>query len=168
MSVGMTFNNQLILIHILIYVDVNVNHMVVYKLLRFILEKTQLIMAETYSIRDLANEFGVTTRTLRFYEQKGLLTPIREKQSRTYTKADRTRLRLILRGKRLGFSLEESQSIISMYDPKKKNDQQLLTLIGKIREKREQLLEQRNDLELMLKDLDAAEQRCLDSLKTST
>ncbi len=64
-------------------------------------------MAETYGIRDLAREFGVTTRTIRFYEYKGLLAPVRQGQRRIYAPRDRVRLKLIMRGKRLGFSLEE-------------------------------------------------------------
>ena len=124
-------------------------------------------MTNTYSIRDLASEFNVTTRTLRFYEEKGLLNPTRSGQVRTYSSADRTRLRLILRGKRLGLTLEESRSIILMYDTNKGNTEQLKTLINKIREKREQLIEQQRDLQLMISDLDASEKRCLDALQES-
>ncbi len=120
-----------------------------------------------YSIRDLADEFDVTTRTLRFYEEKGLLKPDRENQTRLYSTADRTRLRLILRGKRLGLTLEESSNIILMYDPKAQNSAQLNALIQKIQEKRQQLLEQQKDLEQMLVDLDQAEARCKNSLKKS-
>ncbi|MCH2189829.1 MAG: MerR family DNA-binding transcriptional regulator [Gammaproteobacteria bacterium] len=122
-------------------------------------------MGTRYSIRDLADEFDVTTRTLRFYEEKGLLSPKRDNQVRNYSNADRTRLRLILRGKRLGLTLEESSNIILMYDPVNQNTNQLLALIEKIQEKRNQLIEQQKDLELMLQDLDDAEQRCRESLK---
>ena len=122
-------------------------------------------MSEQYSIRELADEFKVTTRTLRFYEEKGLLKPQRTKQTRHYSSSDRTRLRLILRGKRLGLSLEESSAIILMYDSKQKNTGQLTSLIAKIREKREELLEQKKDLDLMLLDLADSEKRCLAELK---
>ena len=122
-------------------------------------------MQHTFSIRDLADEFDVTTRTLRFYEEKGLLNPARENQTRTYSSADRTRLRLILRGKRLGLTLEESSNIILMYDPINQNTNQLLALIEKIKEKRVQLKAQQRDLELMLQDLDDAEKRCRQSLE---
>lgn len=125
-------------------------------------------MGNTYSIRDLADEFDVTTRTLRFYEEKGLLNPKRDNQTRTYSNADRTRLRLILRGKRLGLTLEESSNIILMYDPINQNTNQLQALIEKIQEKRVQLIEQQRDLELMLQDLDDAEERCRESLNNST
>ncbi len=122
-------------------------------------------MSKQYSIRDLADEFGVTTRTLRFYEEKGLLRPKRDNQSRFYSAADRTRLRLILRGKRLGLTLEESSNIILMYSSTAKNTQQLNALIEKISEKRARLQQQQKDLESMLFDLDEAEKQCRESLK---
>lgn len=121
-------------------------------------------MPTEYSIRELADEFDVTTRTLRFYEEKGLLNPVRAGNSRAYSSADRTRLRLILRGKRLGLTLDESRSIILMYDSNEANTEQLQTLIAKIREKRQQLSEQQKDLELMLIDLRDSEERCLTAL----
>ena len=110
-------------------------------------------MADQYSIRDLAREFEITARTLRFYEEKGLLSPAREGQNRIYSRADRTRLRLILRGKRLGLTLEESADLIGMYDPSSDNQQQLLAVIDKIRESRRRLEQQKQDLEQMLNDL---------------
>lgn len=125
-------------------------------------------MSKEYSIRELADEFDVTTRTLRFYEEKGLLSPLRNNTNRTYSSADRTRLRLILRGKRLGLTLEESSSIILMYDSKEHNTEQLQTLIAKIREKRQQLLEQQKDLELVLLDLRDSEERCLAALSDAS
>lgn len=125
-------------------------------------------MPQQYSIRELADEFNVTTRTLRFYEEKGLLKPTRENQTRYYSAADRTRLRLILRGKRLGLTLEESSNIILMYHPGAQNSDQLEALIAKIQEKRAQLVRQQKDLELMLLDLDDAEARCLNNLKRLT
>lgn len=124
-------------------------------------------MPQEYSIRELADEFDVTTRTLRFYEEKGLLNPERDRQNRSYSNADRTRLRLILRGKRLGLTLDESSAIILMYDSEEKNTEQLNSLIAKIREKRQQLLDQKKDLELMLQDLDNSEERCLAELNNT-
>ncbi|MFT5612326.1 MAG: DNA-binding transcriptional MerR regulator [Arenicella sp.] len=121
-------------------------------------------MTTAFSIRDLAQEFSVTTRTLRFYEEKGLLKPSRNKQTRSYSNADRTRLRLILRGKRLGLSLEESSDIILMYNSTSGNQQQVEHLLVKIREKRQQLLQQQEDLKLMLADLQDSEARCLAAL----
>ena len=110
-------------------------------------------MSDQYSIRDLAREFEITSRTLRFYEEKGLLSPSREGQNRIYSRADRTRLRLILRGKRLGLTLEESADLIGMYDPGSDNQHQLLAVIDKIRESRRRLEQQQLDLEQMLADL---------------
>lgn len=129
-------------------------------------------MTKQYSIRDLANEFEITSRTLRFYEEKGLLQPQRQGQNRIYSAAERTRLRLILRGKRLGLTLDESSEIISMYQPKANNNRQLQTLINKIQEKKSHLQQQQKDLELMLQDLADAEQRCMaamtDNLQSKT
>jgi DNA-binding transcriptional MerR regulator len=118
----------------------------------------------SYSISDLAEEFGVTTRTIRFYEEKGLLNPTREGQRRIYGPADRTRLRLILRGKRLGFSLEESADIIRMYGTPGSNQRQLRALLERIRARRENLLQQQRDLEALLRELDAAEGKALGAL----
>ncbi|BFM14374.1 MerR family DNA-binding transcriptional regulator [Maricurvus nonylphenolicus] len=121
----------------------------------------------TYSISDLAKEFDITTRTIRFYEDKGLITPARQGQTRIYSAADRTKLKLILRGKRLGFSLEESRDIVAMYDPGSNNTDQLVTLINGIRKNRAQLEQQLHDLELMMVDLNESEQRCIDTLQAS-
>ena len=121
-------------------------------------------MADQYSIRDLASEFDVTTRTIRFYEEKGLLAPRREGQHRRYSASDRTRLRLILRGKRLGFSLDESADIIGMYGSTGNNRKQLEALMGKIAEKHSALLEQQNDLEAMLQQLERVKEKCSKAL----
>lgn len=121
-------------------------------------------MDSKFSIRDLASEFDVTTRTIRFYEEKGLLAPQREGQRRRYSAADRTRLRLILRGKRLGFRLDESAEIIGMYGSPGNNRKQLESLVGKIVEKHRELLEQQRDLEAMLEELEAAEAKCATAL----
>jgi len=123
-------------------------------------------MTKHHSISDLSQEFDITTRTLRFYEEKGLISPERQGQNRIYSAADRARLKLILRGKRLGLTLEESSGIIAMYDPQTNNKKQLQTLIHKIREKRHQLEQQKKDLELMILDLNDSEERCLITLGT--
>ena len=117
-------------------------------------------METHYSIRELAEEFGVTTRTIRFYEEKGLLNPRRNGQQRRYAPADRTRLRLILRGKRLGFSLDESAEIIGMYGSPGNNRRQLETLLGRIEEKRAELLIRRRELDAMLQEMEQAEHKC--------
>ena len=115
----------------------------------------------TYSISELAIEFDVTTRTIRFYEEKGLLAPTRQGTSRVYNAADRTTLKLILRGKRLGFTLDESRDIIKMYDPAGNNVGQIDKLVAGIRQKRLQLELQLQDLQAMMLDLHDAEQKCL-------
>ena len=120
-----------------------------------------------YSISDLCKEFDITTRTIRHYEDLGLLSPSRRGQSRVYTPSDRTRLRLILRGKRLGLSLEDSRQIIDMYEPGKTNINQLNTLIDAIRVQRTKLNQQLDDISKLLKDLNDAEASCVIALKTN-
>ena len=114
----------------------------------------------TYSISDLAGEFDITPRTLRFYEEKGLLSPAREGQKRLFSHADRVRLGLILRGKRCGLTLDESREIIEMYEPGQNNAEQLHSLLGKIAERRATLQEQLNDIRQMMKELDTVQARC--------
>ncbi len=116
-------------------------------------------MSSQYSIRELSQEFDVTTRTLRFYEEKGLLSPTRSGQNRAYSAADRARLILILRGKTLGLSLEQSTDLIAMYDPASNNKRQLETLIEKIQSRRHQLEVQKHELERMIVDLETWEER---------
>ena len=116
-------------------------------------------MSSQYSIRELSQEFDVTTRTLRFYEEKGLLSPARSGQNRTYSATDRARLILILRGKTLGLSLEQSTDLIAMYDPASNNKRQLETLIEKIQSRRHQLAAQKHELERMIVDLESWEER---------
>ncbi len=126
------------------------------------------MLTKSYSITELATEFDISTRTIRFYEEKGLLSPERRGNTRIYNDADRVTLKLILRGKRLGFTLDESRYIIEMYQPSQSNEAQLQKLIHKIREKRQQLEQQKNDIEAMMVDLKSAEQQCMGSLATAT
>ncbi len=120
----------------------------------------------TYSIRDLATEFDVTPRSIRFYEDRGMLSPRRAGQQRVFDESQRVRLKLILRGKRLGFSLEECQQLINLYDPQTGNQVQLQSLLAKIAERRAQLCRQREDIDTTLRELDQAETRCRASLDT--
>ena len=124
-------------------------------------------MSEQFSIGDLAKTFGVTTRTIRFYEDQGLLAPRRNGHSRIYGTRDRVRLKLILRGKRLGLTLEESRGIIDMYHPGENNTEQLNTLLEKIRERKRYLQQQLRDIEVMMQDLQDAEDRCQEALTTA-
>jgi DNA-binding transcriptional MerR regulator len=121
----------------------------------------------TYTIRDLAEEFDITTRTLRFYEEKGMLSPRRQGQLRIYNAGDRTRLKLILRGKRLGLDLQESSEIIAMYNPGTNNQQQLKALLAKIEEKKTQLVRQQEDLDAMFEDLKLWEKNCNEALSNA-
>ncbi len=122
-------------------------------------------MAEPlYSISDLSTEFGITTRAIRFYEEKGLLSPRREGQKRLFTGSDRVRLDLILRGKRIGLTLEESRDIIEMYSPGQDNAEQLNSLIEKVRERRRLLQQQLEDIHNMLAELDQVQARCESAL----
>ncbi len=115
---------------------------------------------QSYSISDLAAEFGVTTRTLRFYEEKGLLQPERRGRVRYFSPADRVRLRLILRGRRLGLSLEESAEIIDLYKAPEGGRRQLSALLQKLAERREQLEKQAADLAAVLDELAGVEDAC--------
>ncbi len=112
-----------------------------------------------YSISDLAAEFDVTPRTLRWYESEGMLSPERRGTRRVYTGRDRTRLRLILRGKRIGFTLAEIREIIDMYDAEPGERGQLQLLVDRIAGRRRQLEQRRHDIERTLVELDGVEAR---------
>ncbi|WP_441254400.1 MerR family transcriptional regulator [Aeromonas sp. A600620] len=117
-----------------------------------------------FSISELAREFDITTRSIRFYEDQGLLNPAREGQTRIYSKQDRVRLKLTLRGKRLGFSLAEIRELFDLYDADKSSRTQLQTMLGLVEAKRETLQQQMEDIRMVLLELDAAEQRCQQAL----
>ena len=115
---------------------------------------------ETWTIAQVADEFGVTHRTVRHYEDLGLLSPERRGQQRIYHRRDRTRLNLILRGKRLGFPLEEIRTIIDLYDVPRGRASQLEYVLGQIDDRRADLEQRRRDLDDALKELDAFEESC--------
>ncbi len=115
---------------------------------------------QTYTISELAHEFGVTTRTIRFYEERGLVHPLREGQKRLYTPADRVRIKLILRGKRIGMTLQESVELIDLYEPQHNNSRQLQSLLSSVTERRATLLQQRKDIDDMLAGLDEVQELC--------
>lgn len=124
-------------------------------------------MSQTYSIRDLADEFDITTRTIRFYEAEGMLQPRREGQTRIYSPQDRVTLKLILRGKRLGLSLAQSRELIDMYTPgqtPEANRPQLEKLLAVIEDRRAHLRQQLHDIERMMEDLDDAELKAREAL----
>lgn len=116
--------------------------------------------AKYFSISELANEFAISTRTIRFYEEKGLIHPQRRGQRRIYTTADRARIKLILRGKRIGLSLAESVEIIDMYAHEGNDAAQLRSLLARIAARREALEQQRRDLDAMLAALEDVETVC--------
>jgi DNA-binding transcriptional MerR regulator len=114
----------------------------------------------TWSIAEVAAEFGLTHRTLRHYEDIGLIAPERRSTTRVYRRRDRTRLALIQRGKRLGFPLEEVRTIIDLYDAPRGKSSQLEYLLSQIDERRADLEERRRDLEDALAELDGLESTC--------
>lgn len=119
----------------------------------------------TYSIGELAKLFEVTPRTIRFYEQEGLLEPERRGQTRIYHDKDRVRLKLTLRGKRLGFSLAEIREVIELYDAMPDgNARQLQRLLEILAEKRANMERQLEDIRLMQRELDDVEVRCQEAL----
>jgi DNA-binding transcriptional MerR regulator len=119
---------------------------------------------QTWTIREIAEEFDVTHRTVRHYEELGLITPERRGTSRIYHRRDRTRLGLILRGKRLGFPLEEIRTIIDLYDAPRGRRSQLEYVLAQIDERRADLEQRRRDLEAALTELDRFEDRCREDL----
>ena len=119
---------------------------------------------ESWTIAQIADEFGVTHRTVRHYEDLGLLAPERRGLNRVYHRRDRTRLNLILRGKRLGFPLEQIRTIIDLYDAPRGRASQLEYVLGQIDERRTDLEQRRRDLDDALKELDAFEDSCRSDL----
>lgn len=118
----------------------------------------------TFTIGELAKEFAITTRSIRFYEDEGLIYPNRKGQARIYSSKDRTRLKLILRGKRLGFSLGETKTIFELYDNEPTEEKQLKKMLELIEDKKQKLIQQQKDLEEVLFDLAALEDSCHESL----
>lgn len=120
-----------------------------------------MIQRKTYSISELSKEFGVTTRTIRFYEQQGLISPGRNGQTRIYSEKDRVRLMLTLRGKRLGFSLAETKELFDLYDSTLEGDEKQLKLIlGILEDKRAELEQQLQDIIKVRQELDSVTDRC--------
>ena len=109
---------------------------------------------DAMTIRQMCDEFGVTARTLRFYESKELLSPIREGQKRLYTNRERARLKLILRGKRFGLDLEKIRQILNLYDMGDKGQTQLLHSLEVAKERYVELTQQRDELIQALEELD--------------
>ena len=118
-----------------------------------------------FSISELAREFDVTPRAIRFYEDQGLLSPKRDGQRRIYAPRDRTRLKLTLRGKRLGLSLSEIRELIDMYEPGRDERPQLKRFLAVLEAHKGALLQQRADLEAQLSELETFEKKVRKRLK---
>jgi DNA-binding transcriptional MerR regulator len=119
-----------------------------------------------YSISDLAREFDVTPRAIRFYEDQGLLSPKREGQRRIYSLRDRTRLKLTLRGKRLGLSLSEVRELVDMYEPGRDDRPQLERFLAVLQSHRASLETQQADIDAQLAEIAAFEERIRKQLKS--
>ena len=120
--------------------------------------------ATTFAISDLAREFGITPRTIRFWEDQGIVAPQREGGRRIFTRRDRARLKMALRGKRLGLSLAEIKDLIGMYASTGDETPQLLECLRVIDKRRAVLLQQREDIEAMLAEIAQFETLCRDEL----
>lgn len=114
-----------------------------------------------FTITELAAEFDITPRAIRFYEDVGLLEPARDGRNRVYTQRDRTRLKLTLRGKRLGLSLQEIKQLVDMYESPDDTHQQLQAFLLVLRQHRSQLEQQLDDLQVTLAEIAQHEERCL-------
>jgi len=117
-------------------------------------------MATTFAISDLAREFGITPRTIRFWEDQGILSPEREGSKRVFTRRDRARLKMALRGKRLGLSLAEIKDLIGMYASTEDETPQLLECLRVMEKRRAALEQQREDIEAMLTEISQFERQC--------
>ncbi|MEJ6000832.1 MerR family transcriptional regulator [Paucibacter soli] len=113
-----------------------------------------------FTITELAAEFDITPRAIRFYEDMGLLTPARAGRNRVYTHRDRTRLKLTLRGKRLGLSLQEVKQLVDMYDSESDAAPQLKAFLAVLQQHRRQLEQQLDDIEVTLAEIAQHEERC--------
>lgn len=121
-------------------------------------------MNKYYSITELTREFDISTRTLRFYEDEGLIHPERRGRTRLYRQADRHLIAQILRGRRIGFTIAEIREIIQVYDEPPGEVGQLNLLMKKVTEKREDLRQKRKDIDETIDELDNIEEQCLNRL----
>ena len=121
-----------------------------------------------FSIGELSKEFDITTRSIRFYEDQSLLTPTRKGQTRIYNQRDRVRLKLILRGKRLGFSLAETGRLFELYDADKSSAKQLSSMMDLIAQKKNDLKQQLDDINAVLIELNDLEDNCQNILAKLT
>ena len=120
---------------------------------------------ETYSISDLAREFALTTRAIRFYEDVGLVTPRRNGRARIYGERERVRIKLILRGKRLGLALAEIRELLDLYEVAHNERAQLSKFLAMLSDRRARLLQQKEDIDAVLAEIDGIERDCRRRLK---
>jgi DNA-binding transcriptional MerR regulator len=120
---------------------------------------TRDVSQVTYTITELSQEFDITPRAIRFYEDMGLLTPARDGRNRVYTVRDRTRLKLTLRGKRLGLSLQEIKQLVDMYESPSDTTQQLTAFLAILQAHRDQLAQQMEDIRVTLEEIEQHEER---------
>jgi len=123
---------------------------------------------QSFSIGELAKSMDITPRSIRFYEEQGLLSPTRVGQNRIYIKKDQVRLKLILRGKRLGFSLAETKTLFDLYDSHQNSKVQLEAMLKMTDEKRAHMQQQLEDIEMLKAELEDVEARCQEELNALT
>nr|WP_269214022.1 MerR family DNA-binding transcriptional regulator [Brucella pseudogrignonensis] len=123
-----------------------------------------MVVREYYTITELTREFGISTRTLRFYEDEGLISPVRRGRTRLFRPSDRHLLKQIMRGKRLGFSIAEIHEIVQMYREPPGETGQLKLLMKRVEEKRADLRQKRRDIDETLSELDQVEEACIERL----
>ena len=114
----------------------------------------------SYTISQLAREFALTTRAIRFYEDSGLIAPTRAGRARVYGERERVRIKLILRGKRLGLALSEIGELLDLYEVRRNERAQLAAFLELLAERRRRLLQQREDIEIVLSEIDGIEREC--------
>jgi len=128
------------------------------------LQGRDIAVREYYTITELTREFGISTRTLRFYEDEGLIAPVRRGRTRLFRPSDRHLLKQIMRGKRLGFSIAEIHEIVQMYREPPGETGQLKLLMKRVEEKRADLRQKRRDIDETLAELDQVEEACIERL----
>jgi DNA-binding transcriptional MerR regulator len=119
----------------------------------------------TYSISELAREFALTTRAIRFYEDEGLIAPARHGRARVYGERERVRLKLVLRGKRLGLALAEIAELLDLYEIARNERAQLAKFLDLLAERRGRLMQQKEDIDAVLAEIDGVERECRRRLK---
>jgi DNA-binding transcriptional MerR regulator len=124
--------------------------------------------AATYTISQLAREFALTTRAIRFYEDSRLIAPARAGRARVYGERERVRIKLILRGKRLGLALSEIGELLDLYEVRRNERAQLAAFLELLAERRRRLLQQREDIEIVLSEIDGIERECRRRLAGAT